>query len=248
MSLIPVDTNNLEQISNPLNFEAILLKLNTNIKDLTDTNHNKESWDVNGDQTITCSNGDTQIYTNPIKFHPQKCPPFYRNWIQSSNNNIKGPADIITDTIKFLNKANSNDEDSYKKIINDLKDEYEVFLNNYIDALDLFNKTINKITNKINEYTGEGNGLFDFIKCNFIGTNLKIILKYLKTALGSDIYTVGICLLVVGCSLILSISSTILLIVVINVSIDDNKKKLKEKNKEVSDNPLNSERKAFDLK
>ena len=248
LSLIPVDTNNLEQISNPLNFEAILLKLNTNIKDLPDSSHNIESWDVNGDQTITCSNGDTQIYTNPIKFHPQKCPPFYRNWIQSSNNNIKGPADIITDTIKFLNKANSNDEDSYKKIINDLKDEYEVFLNNYIDALGLFNKTINKITNKINEYTGEGNGLFDFIKCNFIGTNLKIILKYLKTALGSDIYTVGICLLVVGCSLILSISSTILLIVVINVSIDDNKKKLKEKNKEVSDNPLNSERRAFGYK
>ena len=56
----------------------------------------------------------------------------------------------------------------------------------------------------------------------FIGTNLKIILKYLKHSLGGDFYTVGICLVVVGFSLILSISSTILLIVIINISLKEN--------------------------
>ena len=56
----------------------------------------------------------------------------------------------------------------------------------------------------------------------FIGTNLKIILKYLKYSLGVDLYTVGVCLIVVGCSLALSISLTILLIVLINIELKKN--------------------------
>ncbi len=55
----------------------------------------------------------------------------------------------------------------------------------------------------------------------FIGRNLQIILKYLKHSLGGDLYTVGICLCIIGCSLILSISSTILLIVIINVELKE---------------------------
>ena len=58
------------------------------------------------------------------------------------------------------------------------------------------------------------------------------MLKYLKTALGKDVKTIGICLDIVGCSLALSISSTILLIVIINIAIDENKKKLKEEEEE----------------
>jgi len=37
-----------------------------------------------------------------------------------------------------------------------------------------------------------------------------------------DLYTVGVCLCVVGCSLALSISSTILLIVLINIELKKN--------------------------
>ena len=84
------------------------------------------------------------------------------------------------------------------------------------------------------------NQTFSFIQCNFIGTNLKIVLKYLKSALGKDIYTVGICFLIVGCSLLLSISSTILLIVVINTDIDKNKKEIKEKDN-IPEYRINSE-------
>ena len=53
---------------------------------------------------------------------------------------------------------------------------------------------------------------------------MKIVLKYLKYSLGEDIYTVGICLVIVGFSLIFSISSTILLIVIINIDLEKNKK------------------------
>jgi hypothetical protein len=51
------------------------------------------------------------------------------------------------------------------------------------------------------------------------------MLKYLKSALGGDVKTIGICLLVVGCSLALSISATILMIIIINLDVENNKKK-----------------------
>ena len=56
----------------------------------------------------------------------------------------------------------------------------------------------------------------------FIGINLKIVLKYLKYSLGKDLYTVGLCLVVVGFSLILSVSCTIFLIVYINIELKKN--------------------------
>ena len=58
------------------------------------------------------------------------------------------------------------------------------------------------------------------------------MLKYLKSALGKDVKTIGICLDIVGCSLALSIGSTILLIVIINVGIDKNKEELKKEEEE----------------
>ena len=88
------------------------------------------------------------------------------------------------------------------------------------------------------EYVGDTD-IFGFIKCNFIGTNLKIMLKYLKSALGKNIKTIGICITVVGCSLALSISSTILLIVIINKDIDEKKKKLQAQ--KIPEYPVNSE-------
>ena len=71
------------------------------------------------------------------------------------------------------------------------------------------------------DYSGD-NDLFSFLNGKFIGTNLKIILKYLKYSLGVDLYTVGVMLIVVGCSLALSVSSTIILIVIINIELKKN--------------------------
>ena len=68
---------------------------------------------------------------------------------------------------------------------------------------------------------------------------MKIILKYLKEALGNDFYTVGVCLILVGCSLILAISSTILLIIIINIDIA--KKKEEIKNNGIPEYPINSD-------
>ena len=118
---------------------------------------------------------------------------------------------------------------SVMKVINDLKGEYNNYLQGYVNILNFFLETIHKITDLIRQYSGNGNA-FSFLNGKFIGTNLKIILKYLDHSLGKDFYTVGICLCIVGLSLILSISSTILLIVIINIELEEYQKQEKNQN------------------
>ena len=88
-------------------------------------------------------------------------------------------------------------------------------------ALNSFLESIQSITHLVRRYSGDDEA-FSFLNGRFIGTNLKIVLKYLKYSLGVDLYTVGVCLIVVACSLALSVSSTILLIVVINIELKKN--------------------------
>ena len=81
--------------------------------------------------------------------------------------------------------------------------------------IDFLKTTIGSLIGDIKEITGDGK-IFSFVNGKFIGINIEIILKYLKYSLGKDLYTVGLCLDIVGLSLILSISSTILLLAIIN--------------------------------
>ena len=215
LSLIPKDKSFKDDPTSFLNFNTILREMNQKIKD--NSGHQGESWSVGdeADKTLTCSAPDgTHI------FYPFSCKPSDRAWISdsSTSNEIKGRAKIISDTIVQINNVKT----PYKDKLDLLKGKYSDYLGAYISALDKFGRTIASITDTIGEFIGDGSNIFGFIKCKFIGTNLKIILKYLKTALGKNIKTVGICLTVVGCSLALSISSTILLIVIINISLEDN--------------------------
>jgi hypothetical protein len=256
LSLVPTDGDfdpqNIESMSNVLNFKIILESMN----ELTKASHYEKWVTTSTDTTNSCASGnndDAFIHNdeNILEININVCKPSDRDWIKSlssptptadtNNQYIVDAARIISDTLKFIDNAkkNSDSNKDYLKILNDLKDQYEAYLDSYIDALDFFNSTIKKVTGKLNEYASE-NEAFSFIQCNFIGTNLRIILKYLKSALGKDIYTVGLCFLIVGCSLMLSISSTILLIVVINTGIDKNKEDLK-KSKNMSNYMLNSE-------
>ncbi|MBO6194754.1 MAG: hypothetical protein J6O56_00245 [Bacilli bacterium] len=247
-----VDLNNLDSndLSKVLNFDVVLSQMNEFIKNDPDSYTHKETWDKTS--TVTdkiCKEGDddfTHSDGTELKLNPKYCKPYYRDWIENigsahPKDYIKNSAQVISDTITFIKNAmkDSDVDEDYLKILNLLKDKYELYLDQYIDTLDFFNTTIKRITSKLNEYSGN-NQTFSFIQCNFIGTNLKIVLKYLKSALGKDIYTVGICFLIVGCSLLLSISSTILLIVVINTDIDKNKEEIKEKDN-IPEYRINSE-------
>ena len=202
----------------------------------------KEKWEFTCTSTYECksSTEDDISHTEEICFHPSKCFPQYRDWIetllpQDDTDSDKSLKDKIRVIKEMRNKADSG---TFSSKLDELKDKYENFLESYIEALKAFEGEIKKITQKLNDYTGPDSGLFSFINCKFIGTNLKVILKYLKESLDGDLYTVGVCLILVGCSLALAISSTILLIIIINVDI--NKKKEDEKKAQIN-YPMNSE-------
>jgi len=212
-----------------LNFIEILSLINDDTNNL-----NHELWKINTDSSYTCKTGtDDTIDGENIIFHPKKCLPKNRDWIEdsSASQEIKDKAEIITSMNIIVDRSikpdSSDDEDSVvylKHIMNDLERKYNAFLNSYVEALEFFDSKIKIITARLNEFNGEGGEMFSFVNCKFIGTNLKILLKYLHDALGVNFYTVGICLLLVGCSMALSICFTILLIVIINSSVDSNKK------------------------
>ena len=113
---------------------------------------------------------------------------------------------------------------SYIVLTNALKTKYDRFLDEELKTLGIFNETINELTGIFDDYIGEGGKVFDFVNCKFIGNNIQIILKNLKKNLGGDFYTVGVCLFVAGCSMALAICFTILLVIIVNESVDKNKK------------------------
>ena len=216
-----------------LNFDIILREMNASIANSATSPNNQEKWVIGSPSENTCdptTGADTITPEGNTIFNPLRCSPIQRDWINAlgEDNSIKKTATVLSHTLDLIKDATvetDTDHESFLGILNSLKGDYnDTYLQEYITTLDLFQTSIQRITSQLKQYTGDNNGLFSFIKCSFIGTNLKIMLKYLKSALGGDVKTIGICLLVVGCSLALSISSTILMIIIINIDIDNNKK------------------------
>ena len=193
---------------------AILTSLNNKIEEAG----KGESWDIDGDETKSCVPGPDSLNLGNYKFHPSTCKPRDRDWIITASSEIKDYAEIISTIVDLVNKLNSG---SFAINLNDLEVKYKLYMNSYIQMLNFLKETIGSLIGQLRETVGDGQ-IFSFLNGKFIGTNIKIILKYLKYSLGQDLYTVGVCLILVGCSLVLSISSTILLIVIINISLREN--------------------------
>ena len=202
--------------------------LNSLIFDNVITSMNKEIENVHGSNADVWKRGG-EISECPNTFpsgaqnlNPKNCNP-YRKY---TSGNIDKFAEIISESMRLGVKANddtscTSSSPSLICVLNALKDDYLVYLRSYKVVLEFALSQIRGIMDIVREYIQEGNS-FSFLNGSFIKINLKILLKYLKYSLGQDIYTVGICLVVVGFSLILSISSTILLTVIINIDLRDN--------------------------
>ena len=204
------DPNDLDK---SIPFKAALKLLNDAIS--LDSS-NKERWGLNGDKLKTCdSNPDSNIPSNvELTLHPKFCKPKDRDWVSSSNQDIKDAATIVSAIVDIVNHfGQTNDPFISEK--EEVKTEYNNYLESYIKMINFLKKTINSLIGDIKEIAGDGK-IFSFVNGKFIGINIEIILKYLKYSLGQDLYTVGLCLDIVGLSLILSISSTILLLAIIN--------------------------------
>ena len=201
------------------------------LKKINDLEGVNDIWSVDTENSHSC---DSNL--NGQNYHPRECKPYDNDMKTkySSETNYAKYSEILEKLDTFRSKAYdeskhivTTDAPSVKKVIDDLKREYDKYLGCYIDILNFFIRTIHRITDLIRPYIGSGGNAFDFLNGKFIGTNLKIILKYLNHSLGTDFFTVGILLCVVGCSLILSVSSTILLIVIINIGLAE---AIKQKN------------------
>ena len=237
-----------------------IINLDEIIKKLNDSPGADEKWNLlEGDKDKICIKDQNDGFAKNSQnvLHPWTCEPYHRDWIEegSGNTDITNYAKIATDIIDLLKyakgeiePANNPNYKSYYDILDELKGKYEVYLNKYMDVLEFFDDVIDQITSALEEAIGSNgqHDTFSFLDGKFIRNDLKILLKYLQYSLGEDIYTVGLCLVIVGFSLILSVSSTILLLVIINISLESNKKFSQQT--EIPEFPVNNDGRIMQFK
>ena len=237
-----------------------IINLDEIIKKLNDSTGADEKWNLlEGDKDKICIKDQNDGFAKNSQnvLHPWTCEPYHRDWIEEGlgNTDITNYAKIATDIIDLLKyakgeiePANNPNYKSYYDILDELKGKYEVYLNKYMDVLEFFDDVIDQITSALEEAIGSNgqHDTFSFLDGKFIRNDLKILLKYLQYSLGEDIYTVGLCLVIVGFSLILSVSSTILLLVIINISLESNKKFSQQT--EIPEFPVNNDGRIMQFK
>ena len=254
-----LDTNFINENADTAHGVSPAFTLSQIMKLLNDSigTNNNEKWNpYTGDKSYVCTAtnpGSISSSPNGNLLHPWTCQPIYRGWVSSSTDEkIKNYAKITSDAIDILKYASNDkmpdnpDYESYYDILDNLKIEYTDYLNTFVNVLGFFERITGNIVNALEDGIGNSNDTFSFLNGKFIKTNLKIVLKYLKYSLGKDIYTVGLCLVIVGFSLIFSISMTILLLIIIDVDLEKNKKLAK--NDEVPDYPVNNEGRVVQFK
>ena len=158
-----------------------------------------------------------------------KCDPLSSYSAVPDSQKTKKYAEVVSESLKLIEYANDktktkeapSNSPSLINVLDELVEHYIDYLKGYTGVLKFLLEKIGSIINVIRPYTQRGES-FSFLNGQFIRRNLKIMLKYLEKSLGKDLYTVGVCLILVGFSLILSISSTILLDVIINLELKQN--------------------------
>ena len=205
--------------SSPISFDDLITSLNNEIG----SGDPHEKWGRNVDNDLHCESGDGKAgsFDSNVDYNPKQCSPKNRNWIinKGTGHFVYELATVIDDAMELVKNTKSEDK-IFMGTLKDLNGKYKVYLDSYLKVLEFLQGKIGDILDIIRPYIEEGDA-FSFLNGKFIGTNIKILLKYLKDSLGTDIYTVGVCLVVVGFSLILSISSTILLNVIINIAMKE---------------------------
>ena len=209
----------VQKTDSGINLKATLLAMNNEIEEVL---KKRETWSIEGDQSKKCGGGEDSLEEGEYKLHPLYCKPKDRDWIQKSDNqNIKDYATIISSIVDLAQNLEHEEQGSLNYKLKPLNDSYNTYLDSYVGMLNFLNVKIGTLIGQLREKVGDGK-IFEFLNGKFIGTNIQIVLKYLKYSLGKDFHKVGICLIIVGFSLMLSISSTILLIVILNVVIKKN--------------------------
>lgn len=85
--------------------------------------------------------------------------------------------------------------------------------------MDNYTKKFTPLTAIYDNFVGNGSVL-GFLNCAFLGKNVKVMLQYLDNSIGKQLKSLGISLLINGIGIALSISFTIILVVIINATVD----------------------------
>ena len=198
-----------------ITLKNILEKFNSKIAEI----HKYEIWDINGDKTKICDKNKDFLNMENNKFHPLTCKPIDRDWINNDSTDIiiKDYAILISAIVDLVQNLNNENSDTFKNKLDKLNIHYNNYLDSYINILNFLEKSITNLIGEIKKEVGKEQ-IFSFMDGKFIRINIKIILKYLKKNLGKDLFTLGIIFIIIGISLILSISSTILLNIIIKIN------------------------------
>ena len=178
---------------------------------------------INGDNSVnpkwsfSCNPG-SECY-DPRRLEDEDCPTSYTGELLNNCERVKGTVRLVK-----MAKEEEASSNSFKKLTDNLKTQYNAFLGSEKGVLTFCREKIDVLIGILDDYIGENGNVFGFINCKFIGNNILVILNNIKECFGTDFYTVGICLLMAGCSMAISICFTILLIIIINTSVDQNKK------------------------
>ena len=190
-----------------------------------------ENWFINSTSTDTC------VTSNPtntqINYHPNKCYPTQSSWVNSEISNVAQRLTDIKDVIETA-KAPTN---IITSSLNTLDTSYTNFLEAEIQNLQKYVDKMKEFTKIVEKYTSEDGEFFSFMNCNFLKTNVEVVLFYLKHSFGNDFFEVGVYLLIAAFSMPFAISFTILLIVISNEEIEKNKEdiiKMKERENKVN--------------
>ena len=157
-----------------ISYQNLITKINEEVLG------NNKKWQLENSNEYDCT---SSLIPEDVLYYPKSCKP-RDSPSCNTNPDCKEYADIFESIDKIVTHANNSykDEDttnnvaaSVMKVINNLKSEYDIYLQDYVNILNSFLTTIHEITVVISKYLDDGN-IFSSLNGKFIGTNLKIIL------------------------------------------------------------------------
>ena len=183
----------------------------------------KEEWKISCDANEHQCDSGRPSHTENICIKLSTCKTKSpTDWYNAPNTDNEKIVKAFIKSIQLASKTVVGDATgktrSIAKVLQILDGKYTEFLKSQTGSINVFINTIDDLTGIFVQFAGDEGGIFSMLNCLFIGRNVKVILKYLKTSLGTNIYTVGVCLLITGIAMCVSIAFTILLNIIINTA------------------------------
>ena len=234
-----------------LTFNEYLSEFNSEI-----ASSKKDRWSItceSNEDSHSCESIDTSHSTVQYCIKPSTCQTKnVEDWYSSSTgeDSLKVTSAFI-DSIKTAKKKSTITQDdldssspfptkSIENVLKFLNYKYTKFLESQTASLKIYNDTISELTDMFNLFAGNNGTIFDIVNGKFIGRNVKVILKYLEKSLGNNFKTMGICLIIVGLSMCISIPFTILLNLILDTKSSPIADGIQDLNPKNADTPFDT--------